>query len=126
MMEETKVLVLDHKQIQQKITRIAYEIYERNVGEEEVVFAGIVGMGYRLSGLLADKLKGISPLKVRQIEILLDKKATTMGEVKLSEPLAFEGKCMIIVDDVLNTRSEEHTSELQSRENLVCRILLEK
>src|SRR5207302_8574414 len=26
----------------------------------------------------------------------------------------------------LATRSEEHTSELQSRENLVCRLLLEK
>src|SRR5690606_41763196 len=27
---------------------------------------------------------------------------------------------------VSKTRSEEHTSELQSRENLVCRLLLEK
>src|SRR5690606_40958428 len=27
---------------------------------------------------------------------------------------------------ILTTRSEEHTSELQSRENLVCRLLLEK
>src|SRR5690606_39752433 len=27
---------------------------------------------------------------------------------------------------VLSGRSEEHTSELQSRENLVCRLLLEK
>src|SRR5687768_17805068 len=27
---------------------------------------------------------------------------------------------------VLNTRSEEHTSELQSRLHLVCRLLLEK
>src|SRR5690606_39824405 len=26
----------------------------------------------------------------------------------------------------VNVRSEEHTSELQSRENLVCRLLLEK
>src|SRR5690606_40273700 len=26
----------------------------------------------------------------------------------------------------LSTRSEEHTSELQSRENLVCRLLLDK
>ena len=26
----------------------------------------------------------------------------------------------------INIRSEEHTSELQSRENLVCRLLLEK
>src|SRR5690606_39876215 len=27
---------------------------------------------------------------------------------------------------IMGTRSEEHTSELQSRENLVCRLLLEK
>src|SRR5690606_42080556 len=29
-------------------------------------------------------------------------------------------------DDDIRRRSEEHTSELQSRENLVCRLLLEK
>src|SRR5690625_6326727 len=29
-------------------------------------------------------------------------------------------------DDVLDSRSEEHTSELQSRGHLVCRLLLEK
>src|SRR5207302_10983581 len=29
-------------------------------------------------------------------------------------------------DQVRRLRSEEHTSELQSRENLVCRLLLEK
>src|SRR5207302_5265436 len=32
--------------------------------------------------------------------------------------------CKLLPQDVL--RSEEHTSELQSRENLVCRLLLEK
>src|SRR5690606_25464851 len=31
-----------------------------------------------------------------------------------------------IQDGVATARSEEHTSELQSRENLVCRLLLEK
>src|SRR5690625_5813510 len=30
------------------------------------------------------------------------------------------------MDEVGNTRSEEHTSELQSRGHLVCRLLLEK
>src|SRR5690606_41634880 len=29
-------------------------------------------------------------------------------------------------DQSISTRSEEHTSELQSRENIVCRLLLEK
>src|SRR5690606_40761519 len=35
---------------------------------------------------------------------------------------------IIVVGNVTvgGTRSEEHTSELQSRENLVCRLLLEK
>src|SRR5258708_25610784 len=32
----------------------------------------------------------------------------------------------LIVDDVVGVRSEEHTSELQSPDHLVCRLLLEK
>src|SRR5690606_42071451 len=32
----------------------------------------------------------------------------------------------IAAPDYIHGRSEEHTSELQSRENLVCRLLLEK
>src|SRR5690606_40755155 len=31
-----------------------------------------------------------------------------------------------LIQSILKNRSEEHTSELQSRENLVCRLLLEK
>src|SRR5690606_41737880 len=31
-----------------------------------------------------------------------------------------------LLDSINELRSEEHTSELQSRENLVCRLLLEK
>src|SRR2546430_8764805 len=33
---------------------------------------------------------------------------------------------MAAVDSYIPTRSEEHTSELQSQSNLVCRLLLEK
>src|SRR5246127_5064081 len=33
---------------------------------------------------------------------------------------------MVLVARVTETRSEEHTSELQSQSNLVCRLLLEK
>jgi pyrimidine operon attenuation protein/uracil phosphoribosyltransferase len=102
-MNDTNTLVLNHKQIQQKITRIAYEIYERNAGEEGVVFAGITGMGFVLSGLLVEKLTEISPLEVKQIEIILDKSSKVIGDITLSEKFSFEGKCVIIVDDVLNT-----------------------
>src|SRR5690625_6351496 len=40
----------------------------------------------------------------------------------LRSPIKFESK---LISDTLN-RSEEHTSELQSRGHLVCRLLLEK
>src|SRR5690606_40914819 len=36
------------------------------------------------------------------------------------------GIAMVVVYTWTAMRSEEHTSELQSRENLVCRLLLEK
>src|SRR3712207_8561354 len=37
-----------------------------------------------------------------------------------------EGQVFIRLFEKLNQRSEEHTSELQSRQYLVCRLLLEK
>src|SRR5690606_40688794 len=36
------------------------------------------------------------------------------------------GNAAVILQNIIDNRSEEHTSELQSRENLVCRLLLEK
>src|SRR5437870_10739228 len=40
--------------------------------------------------------------------------------------LARLGRRVLLVDADLRRRSEEHTSELQSRGHLVCRLLLEK
>ena len=37
-MEQT---ILTHQQIQHKIERIAYQIYEANVSEQEIIIAGI-------------------------------------------------------------------------------------
>src|SRR5690606_13024474 len=40
-----------------------------------------------------------------------------------ANPIAYQGALPIFVDSEQSTwRSEEHTSELQSRENLVCRL----
>src|SRR5690606_39440584 len=40
--------------------------------------------------------------------------------------LTLRGRWLVCAANTLRPRSEEHTSELQSRENLVCRLLLEK
>src|SRR2546422_6898431 len=39
---------------------------------------------------------------------------------------ALHGELLLLVRDDVGERSEEHTSELQSRLHLVCRLLLEK
>src|SRR5690606_41875171 len=44
----------------------------------------------------------------------------------LSKDVEYFDLGLLIVDEEQRFRSEEHTSELQSRENLVCRLLLEK
>src|SRR5690606_31612391 len=49
--------------------------------------------------------------------------ANVYGEYKFTDAFKFRSE---FGTDILTQRSEEHTSELQSRENLVCRLLLEK
>lgn len=95
--------VLNHKQIKKKITRMAYEIYERNLNSAGVVFAGISGMGMILADLLMKELKSISPLKVEELEVKLDKNDLLSEEIGLSEEIELSGKTLILVDDVLNT-----------------------
>lgn len=95
--------VLNHEQIKKKITRMAYEIYERNLGSKAVVLAGISGMGMTLADLLAKELQAISPLKVEEVEVILDKSNLAEAEVKLSKNIDLQGKTLLIVDDVLNT-----------------------
>src|SRR3712207_9015568 len=52
-------------------------------------------------------------------------------ETEDGEQLALHGpreveRLRLVEEDVRSVRSEEHTSELQSRQYLVCRLLLEK
>src|SRR5690606_41493909 len=48
------------------------------------------------------------------------------GQLRGLEPALPENLLQAAGVGILHDRSEEHTSELQSRENLVCRLLLEK
>ncbi|WP_296699296.1 phosphoribosyltransferase family protein [Algoriphagus sp.] len=95
--------VLNHQQIKKKITRMAFEIYERNLNSAGVVFAGISGMGTILADLLFQELKKISPLKVEELEVILDKNNLLSEDIELSEEIELSGKTLILVDDVLNT-----------------------
>jgi pyrimidine operon attenuation protein/uracil phosphoribosyltransferase len=99
---ETSILNAD--QIEKKITRIAYEIYEENASEKEVVLAGTVEGGYELAQKLEVMLKKISPLKITLMKVQVNKNALSEeGGVKLDKEINLSGKTVILVDDVLNT-----------------------
>src|SRR3712207_7075972 len=48
------------------------------------------------------------------------------GEVEVGDQGVHRAEAVAGVDEEARPRSEEHTSELQSRQYLVCRLLLEK
>jgi len=99
-----KTLVLDATQVKQKIRRMAFEMYENNFKEKNIVIAGIDGQGYVLAKLLAKEVAAISPLEVTLVKVSLDKSAPQQGDVQLDCDIKdVKRKCIILVDDVLNT-----------------------
>jgi pyrimidine operon attenuation protein/uracil phosphoribosyltransferase len=99
-----KNLILTAEQIGQKIKRMAFEVYEHNIREKEVVFAGIVGQGYTMATLLASQLEEISRIKAKVVKVGIDKTNPHQSNIELdTDPSAFKKRCIIVVDDVLNT-----------------------
>lgn len=96
--------VLNGAQIQQKIKRIAYEIYENNYDEEVLVMAGIEGQGYLFAKMLKQQYCAISDKKVELLRLTLDKFAPAQSDIEISCPVGeLQGKAIVLVDDVLNT-----------------------
>jgi pyrimidine operon attenuation protein/uracil phosphoribosyltransferase len=101
----TKNSILNHQEIQHKIKRIAYQIYENNVNEEEVILAGIDSNGYLLAKKLKLNLDKISDIKSTLCKVTIDKK-NPLSEIKTSlSPNAYKNKSIVLIDDVLNSGS---------------------
>ncbi len=99
-----KTLILSQEQINQKIKRMAFEIWEHNFKEKEILLAGIEGQGFILAQRIGKVLEDISTLQIRLIKVSLDKLAPTQSEISVNEdPADFKNKTIILVDDVLNT-----------------------
>jgi pyrimidine operon attenuation protein / uracil phosphoribosyltransferase len=99
-----KKRLLDQKQTLQKIKRMAFEIYEQNFEESEIILAGITGQGVLLMELLVEELKAIAPFKISTATLEMDKKSETQPEIHINSDVdTFKNKVIILVDDVLHT-----------------------
>lgn len=100
----TQTLILTGKQIEQKINRIAYELYENNYTEKEIIIAGIVDNGYVLAKRIAAVLQKISSIKIILTEILINKEDPAKQEIKIAlTDKELKNKVIVLVDDVLNS-----------------------
>src|SRR5690349_18249779 len=101
---EKQTLILDNLQVDQKINRIAWQVYEDNATESEIILAGILSSGYALAEKISTALKKIAPIQVHLVSIKINKHSQHDEEVTLSiDASKLKEKVVIVVDDVLNS-----------------------
>jgi len=96
-------IILNHQEIKHKITRIAYQIYETFVDEEEVVIGGIASNGFVFAEKIATELEKISTLKVILCEVYINKQNVNAPITTSLSIDQYENKSLVLVDDVLNS-----------------------
>ncbi|HLT65943.1 MAG TPA: phosphoribosyltransferase family protein [Flavobacterium sp.] len=99
----TQNIILTQQQIQQIVKRIAYQIYETFVNENEIVIAGIANSGYVFAKKISDEVSKISDLKVVLGKVEVNKQ-DPLQEIKTDLQKAdYENKSVVLVDDVMNS-----------------------
>jgi pyrimidine operon attenuation protein/uracil phosphoribosyltransferase len=108
-MKKRKV-VMDAEAIERSLTRVAYQIVEKNKGVEDLVLIGIQKGGVLLAERLGRKISAIEgvPIPAGKLDITLYRddimKSGKQLEIgKTDIPFSLNGKKVVIVDDVLFT-----------------------
>ncbi|WP_299891788.1 phosphoribosyltransferase family protein [uncultured Lacinutrix sp.] len=102
-MLKLKNSILSHDEINNKIRRIAYQIYESNVDETEVILAGIDSNGYILAKKLKTILAKISPIKPILCKVIINKKEPIQPIKTSLHKEEYCNKSIVLIDDVLNS-----------------------
>jgi pyrimidine operon attenuation protein/uracil phosphoribosyltransferase len=96
-------IILNEVQISQKIRRIAFQIYETNSSEKEIILAGIVGNGFVFAEKIMEVLNEVSPLNVIICKVNIDKK-NPLNPITTSIAVeSYRNKSLVLVDDVLSS-----------------------
>ncbi|AUS04004.1 phosphoribosyltransferase family protein [Pseudotamlana carrageenivorans] len=96
-------VILNHNEITHKIRRIAFQIYESNVDEKEVILAGIGTNGYIFAEKLRTVLQKISDISPVLCKVTMDKKQPWLEISTSLKPEDYKNKSLVLVDDVLNS-----------------------
>lgn len=101
---QTTTAIMHHLQVEQKLNRLAWQVYEKNTQEPTLILAGIAQRGYAIAQRLESYLRPISNIKVELIKITLDKEKPSHESTLLDRDIAaFNNYPVLVVDDVLNS-----------------------
>jgi pyrimidine operon attenuation protein/uracil phosphoribosyltransferase len=96
--------ILDSKQIEQKIKRLAFQILEINHEEDKIFLLGINTKGLQFAKKLANQIGKISDTEVVLHNIKINAANPTATDIEIDTDISqLKNKCLIIVDDVANT-----------------------
>lgn len=95
--------ILNNQEIEHKIKRIAYQIYETFVGEETIIIAGIASNGFIFANKISQALESISDIKVTLCEVTIDKQNPSQPILTSISKEEYTNKGLVLVDDVLNS-----------------------
>ena len=97
-------VILNHQQIQQKITRLGHELLENCFEENKIFIGGIQGNGFELAKKIAAIISKNSDISVNQFEIKINKTEPWKEEVSLNiDEDKLKKGFIILVDDVINS-----------------------
>lgn len=98
-----KTQILSDAQVKQILKRLAYQVYESNFNEKELVIAGIEGRGEQVAAMLCAELAEIGKLKISTTSVVMDKSNPAGNQIVLNNQVNVTNKVVVVVDDVLNT-----------------------
>ena len=103
---QQEILILNNHQVNQKINRIAYQLYEAFVYQEKVIMVGITGQGFKLAEKIATVLREISSIEVTLEQLSFSKQNPCGSDYHYSGNLIdLNNSNVVLVDDVLNSGS---------------------
>jgi len=96
--------IISHKQVRQKIKRLAIEILEHNFDQKVIYLMGINNNGFRFAKLIQKEMQSMGEAEVHLINVRLNAAYPLDHAITISMDVEdLSGQNIIIVDDVANS-----------------------
>lgn len=103
-MSKERALILNARQIDQKLTRMAHEIHENHYKEKELILVGIEGRGSDMAKRLQKRLSAVCEIQITLETVSLNKDKPLSSDILFSGDLkTLKGKYVVLIDDVINS-----------------------